>query len=83
MTCIEGFAAAVPAANKGVCRKRAVQAEPEEAVVFSWIEWLDKAARDAGMKKAMDDPRMHQDMGKMPTDGKRMTFGGIVPILDA
>jgi uncharacterized protein YbaA (DUF1428 family) len=31
----------------------------------------------------MSDPRM-KDMGeKMPFDGKRMIFGGFVPIVDA
>jgi len=60
----------------------AVKAEEGEVVVFSWMEWPSKAVRDAGMKKMMDDPRMHE-MGKdMPLDGKRMIFGGFMPVLD-
>ena len=27
-------------------------------VVFSWISWPSRQVRDAGMKKAMDDPRV-------------------------
>ncbi|KAB7770835.1 DUF1428 domain-containing protein [Xanthomonas maliensis] len=60
---------------------RAVQAGPDETVVFSWIEWPDKATRDAGMQKMMDDPRMDQENNPMPFDGKRMIFGGFVPLL--
>ena len=60
----------------------AVKATADEVVVFSWIEWPDKATRDAGQTKMMQDPRM-KDMGDMPFDGKRMIFGGFAPILDA
>jgi uncharacterized protein YbaA (DUF1428 family) len=60
--------------------RRAVQATADESVVFSWVEWPDKAARDAGMKKIMEDPRM-PGMGDMPFDGKRMIFGGFVPVV--
>ena len=64
---------------------RAVQATPEETVLFSWIEWPDKATRDAGMAKAMEDPRMdpaNPDNPPIPFDGKRMIFGGFSPVLD-
>jgi len=51
-------------------------------VVFSWIEWPDKATRDAGMEKMMKDPRMNPETNPMPFDGKRMIFGGFQPILE-
>ena len=65
--------------------KRAVQATPEETVAFSWVEWPDKATRDAGMKKMMEDPRMDPSTPgnpPMPFDGKRMIFGGFVPVVE-
>ncbi|MEO7757402.1 MAG: DUF1428 domain-containing protein [Dokdonella sp.] len=60
--------------------RRAVQATEGESVVFSWVEWPSKAVRDAGMKKFMEDPRM-KEAGDMPFDGKRMIFGGFVPVV--
>jgi len=61
--------------------RRAVQATPDETVVFSWIEWPDKPTRDAGMEKIMKDPRFSPENNPMPFDGKRMIFGGFVPIV--
>jgi uncharacterized protein YbaA (DUF1428 family) len=60
--------------------RRAVQAKPDETVVFSWIEWPDKATRDAGMERVMKDPRMTPE--SMPFDGKRMIFGGFTPVTE-
>jgi uncharacterized protein YbaA (DUF1428 family) len=65
--------------------RRAVQANDEEAVVFSWIEWPDKTIRDAAMAKMPDlmktDPRMSPESNPMPFDGKRMIFGGFAPVV--
>jgi uncharacterized protein YbaA (DUF1428 family) len=60
--------------------RRAVQATADEAVVFSWIEWPDKATRDAGMERFMNDPRMAA-ASDCPFDGKRMIFGGFTPVV--
>ena len=61
--------------------KGAVKARPDEAVVFSWLEYPDKATRDKANEKIMNDPNM-QAMGKdMPFDGKRMIFGGFKPLV--
>ena len=59
---------------------RAVDAKEDETVVFSWIEWPDKATRDAGMKKMFEDPRMANN--PMPFDGKRLIYGGFVPLVE-
>ncbi len=61
---------------------RAVAATEEESVVFSWIEWPDKATRDVGMDAAMSDPRFSPENCPMPFDGARMIYGGFTPVLD-
>jgi uncharacterized protein YbaA (DUF1428 family) len=62
--------------------RKAVQAKPDEKIVFAWFEYPDKAARDAANAKMMSDPRM-EDMGaNMPFDGKRMIFGGFDAIVE-
>src|SRR5687767_15045810 len=62
--------------------KGAVKAKEGENVVFSFVEWPDKATRDAAWPKIMKDERMQPDRNKMPFDGKRMFWGGFKPILD-
>lgn len=59
----------------------AVKAKDGEVVAFSWIVWPDKAAQEAGFAKMMDDPRMSEEKNPMPFDGKRMIWGGFVPVL--
>ena len=61
---------------------RAVAAQADEIVVFAWIEWLDKATRDAGMARIRTDPRMIGGPGDIPFDGKRMIFGGFAGVVD-
>jgi uncharacterized protein YbaA (DUF1428 family) len=116
MKYVEGFVAAVPAANREVYRRHAAEAAPlfkefgatrvvecwgddvpdgkltdfrgavkaqdDEVVVFSWIEYPSKEARDAANKRIMTDPRMKAMGAEMPFDGQRMIFGGFAPILD-
>ncbi|HUG57147.1 MAG TPA: DUF1428 family protein [Candidimonas sp.] len=62
--------------------RHAVKAEDGEVVVFSWFEYPSKEVRDAANQKMMSDPRMKTMGEQMPFDGKRMIFGGFVPILD-
>lgn len=60
---------------------RATLKEPGESVVYSWVEWPDKATRDAGWEKLMADERMQKQEDPV-FDGKRMMWGGFKPILD-
>ena len=53
----------------------AVDAKEDEAIVFSWIEWPDKAAADASWEKMQNDPAMKK-IPEMPFDGSRMIYGG-------
>jgi len=61
----------------------AVKAHPDETVVFSWITWPSREARDAGMQKVMADPRLKPESNPMPFDGKRLIYGGFSVIVDA
>ncbi|WP_010544404.1 DUF1428 domain-containing protein [Sphingomonas elodea] len=58
---------------------RATHAEEGEAVVFAWVVWPDKAARDAGWAAMMADPEM--EGLDMPFDTRRMFWGGFEPIV--
>jgi uncharacterized protein YbaA (DUF1428 family) len=60
---------------------RAVQAKDDEVVVFSWVVYESKAARDAANAKIMKDERLEMAMKDLPVDGKRMIFGGFVPFI--
>ncbi len=64
----------------------AVACKEDESVVFSWIEWPDKATSDAlhaAMEEIMkSDPRLDPKHNPMPFDGARMIYGGFEPILD-
>ena len=59
---------------------RAVQAQDDETIVFSWIVYPDKATRDACMEKVMADEALRAS--PMPFDGKRMIFGGFESFLE-
>ena len=70
--------------------RRAVQAKDDETVVFSWIEWPDKATRDATYAKMsawsknpeQADPRMDPQKNPMPFDGMRLIYGGFTPLVE-
>ena len=61
----------------------AVKCTEDEVVVFSYVVWPSREARDAGMAKSMEDPRMQfVSESNVPFDGKRMIFGGFETIVD-
>ncbi len=62
---------------------QAAGARKGETVVMSFVEWPDKATRDAGMENLTSDPRM-QFAHQPPTfDGRRLIAAGFKPMLDA
>lgn len=73
--------------GKAAFEKRA-QAKRDEVVVFSWIVYRSKAARDKTNAKVMKDPaivsmmKLMQDTKRRPFDDKRMSYGGFRTIVD-
>jgi len=53
-------------------------------VVFSWIMFKSRAARDRVNSKVMKDPRLADmmDPKQMPFDAKRMVYGGFKTLVD-
>lgn len=62
--------------------KSAAGAGEHETVVLSYIEWPDKAARDAGMAKLTSDPRVQFDDRPPAFDGRRLIAADFRPMLD-
>jgi uncharacterized protein YbaA (DUF1428 family) len=58
---------------------RSVGRQDGETVCFSWIEWPDKATRDAAFAKMMANEELMSV--PPPFDGKRMIFGGFQPVV--
>ena len=62
--------------------RRAVKAEPDEKIVFSFMEWPSREVCDAAAAKMMKDERMKPPEGTaMPFDPKRMIFGGFTRVV--
>lgn len=60
---------------------RAVQLQEDEVVMFSWAVFPSREARDEANRKVMEDPRLLALGNDMPFDGKRLIFGGFVPLI--
>jgi uncharacterized protein YbaA (DUF1428 family) len=63
---------------------QSVQLREGETVVFSWIVYESREARDHVNAKVMDDPRLKAMMenGEPPFDPKRMFFGGFKTLVE-
>jgi uncharacterized protein YbaA (DUF1428 family) len=63
---------------------QAVKLEPDEIVVFSWIVYTSRKARDRVNAKVMKDPRLAamMDPKALPFDGKRMFWGGFKGLVE-
>lgn len=67
----------------GVPFSRLAKAKPGETVVFSWIVYTSRAARDRVNARVMKDPRITKSMqDPMPFDIKRMAYGGFTVLVD-
>lgn len=62
---------------------QSVKLKKGEVVFFSWATYKSKAHRNRVMKKVMADPRLavFMDPKRMPFDGKRMFWGGFMPVV--
>jgi uncharacterized protein YbaA (DUF1428 family) len=62
---------------------RSVKLKRGETVVFSYVIYKSRGARDRINAKVMKDPRLaaHMDPGNLPFDGKRMFWGGFKTIV--
>lgn len=59
--------------------RRAVEASPDEKIVYVWQIWPDKASLEAA------ESRMHADgafdySGAVPFDAARLIYGGFTPL---
>ena len=63
---------------------QSVKLKADETVIFSWIVFKSRRARDSINAKVMKDPRLAGMMGpdKMPFDGKRMFWGGFKTLVE-
>lgn len=60
--------------------RKAVQAEPGEKIVFSWLIWPDKQTAEAAHDAIHEDERF-KAITDIPFDGRRMVFGSFAPVV--
>ena len=66
-----------------------VNAKENEAIVFGWVVFDSREARDLANERVMADPRMEEligplmDPSRMVFDAKRMVYGGFQPLIQS
>jgi len=61
----------------------AVNAKPDETIMFSYVLWPDKETREIGNEKVYADMQATGHDGlEMPFDGKRLIYGGFQSIIE-
>lgn len=78
---VEGWGDVVPEGQITDFR-RATKAKKGEQVLFSWIEYPDKATRETANKGLPGDPNPADTMPDPPFDCTRMSFGGFKPVVE-
>ena len=63
---------------------QAVKLKADETVIFAWIVYPNRKARDTVNAKVMADARLAKmiDPANLPFDGKRMFWGGFKPLVE-
>ncbi|MFT3996415.1 MAG: DUF1428 domain-containing protein [Asticcacaulis sp.] len=72
---VECWGEDLPETAEGISFRNAARGKLSDTVVFSWVMWPSKEARDEGNEKVMEDPRM-QAFEDMPFDGAKLIYGG-------
>ncbi len=62
---------------------RALKLEDDETVCVCWVEFPDRATRDACWEKVQTDPRMDAAMADSPMAMQRMIMGGFEKISES
>ena len=60
-----------------------VASTKDEAIVFGWVLFDSREARDLANEKVANDPRMAELIGSSDTgfDAERMAYGGFLPFV--
>lgn len=65
--------------------RKAVKAKDDETVVFSWVEWPDKQTREEAkikFQKMVEEENRPAEEQTPPFDGRRLIYGGFMPVVE-